>query len=71
MKLFRIDYLLDDDDGSYLTVGEEKDTCEIIRQRELSSDRWRDEDCLWVFVVTEIVEVDGYPILVGDKTGIL
>lgn len=67
MKLFQVNYLQDDDNGSYLTVGTNEDIAETITERELSSEKWNDESCLHYFNTIEIKEVDGYKIAVENK----
>ena len=62
MKLFKIDYMENNDDGSYLTVGSDYDTEETIEQREY--DKRDDWNCLYFLGATEIKEVDGYRIIV-------
>lgn len=56
-KLFQINYLQDNDDGHYLTVGEDNDTEETIRDREYG--RMEDTSCLYFFNASLIEEVDG------------
>ena len=62
MKLFQCDYTEDDDNETYLTVGEDSDTETTIRGRELK--RISDWSCLYFFGVREIKAVDGYKITV-------
>lgn len=62
MKLFQIDYLENNDDVTYLTVGEDEDTCETIEKREY--EKRNDWNCLYFLGATEIKEVDGYEIVV-------
>lgn len=65
MKLFRCNYLENNDEESYLTVGEDFDTESSIEERELKKrDDW---NCLYFFGANEIKTVDGYEILVGKK----
>jgi len=62
MKLFQCDYLENNDDETYLTIGEDTDTEDTIKERELNSrDDW---NCLYFFGVREIKEVNGHKIIV-------
>lgn len=64
MKLFRIDYLEDDDDECYLTVGSDDDSEDSIKERELNKrDDW---NCLYYLHAREVKEVDGHKIFVED-----
>lgn len=62
MKLFQCNYLENNDDETYLTVGEDSDTVETISDRELN--RRDDWNCLYFFNVKEIKEVNGHKIIV-------
>ena len=62
MKLFQCNYLENNDDETYLTVGNDSDTEDFIKERELS--KTKDWNCLYYFGVNEITEVDGYKIIV-------
>lgn len=61
-KLFQINYMQDNDDGSYLAVGEDADTEESIRDREY--EKLKDKSCLYFFAARLIEEVDGHKIIV-------
>lgn len=61
-KLFQINYMQDNDDGSYLTVGEDTDTKESVRDREY--EKLKDKSCLYFFDARLIEEVDGHKITV-------
>lgn len=63
MKLFYVDYMEDMNDNSYLKVGEDFDTEETIKEKELQG-HLKDRDCLYYVGVSEINEVDGYKIIV-------
>lgn len=64
MKLFRVDYLEDDDDESYLTVGNDSDTEDSIEERERNKrDDW---NCLYYLHAREVEEVDGHRIIVEE-----
>lgn len=64
MKLFRIDYLEDDDHECYLTVGNDGDTEDSIKERELNKrDDW---NCLYYLFAREVREVDGHRIIVEE-----
>ncbi len=60
MKLFRVDYMDDYDDETYLTVGNSKEEVEERETNELQKECWCFMGC-WVF---EINEVDGHKIIV-------
>lgn len=62
MKLFQINYLENNDDVSYLTVGEDSDTTETIEKREYQ--KRNDWNCLYFLGATEIKEVGGHKIIV-------
>ena len=64
MKLFRVDYSEDDDDESYLTVGNDNDTEDSIEKREY--DKRDDWNCLYYLYAQEVKEVDGHRIIVED-----
>lgn len=61
-KLFQINYMQDNDDYSYLTVGEDTDTEESVRDREY--EKLKDKSCLYFFSARLIEEVDGHKIIV-------
>lgn len=62
MKLFRINYMEDGDAETYLTIGEDSDTKETIKEREINKrDDW---NCLFYLLAREITEVDGHKIIV-------
>lgn len=62
MKLFMINYMEDDDEDSYLTIGKDDETEESVKEREI---RKRDDwNCLHFLYTKEIEEVDGHKILV-------
>lgn len=64
MKLFRIDYLEDDDHECYLTVGNDDSTEDSIKERELNKrDDW---NCLYYLFAIEIKEVGGHRIIVEE-----
>lgn len=60
MKLFLVNYLEDNYDGHYLTVGTDQDTEEDIEKREYDKKDW---GFLYFFGVTEIKEVNGHKII--------
>lgn len=62
MKLFQVNYIEDDDEETYLTIGEDSDTNETIKQREINKrDDW---NCLYYLFAREITEVNGHKIIV-------
>lgn len=64
MKLFRIDYMENNDDESYLTVGNDDDTEDSIEKREYNKrDNW---NCLYYLYAREVKEVDGHRIIVEE-----
>ena len=64
-KLFQCNYLENNDDGAYLTVGCDDDTEETVRAREIKKrDNW---NCLYLFGVRQIVEIDGHKIMSAEK----
>ena len=67
MKLFNVSYLQGNYDGSYLTVGEDNDTPETIREREMKSTRWENPSELDSLSVKEITEIEGYNISLLPK----
>lgn len=67
MKLFNIVYTQDNDNGSYLVVGEDSDDDKSIINKELSSVKWEDQSCLYHVDAIEITEIDGYKIIVERK----
>ena len=60
MKLFQVNYLENNDDETYLTVGEDNDTAKTIEKREY--EKRNDWNCLYFLGATEIIEVDGLKI---------
>lgn len=62
MKLFKVDYLENNEAESYLTVGKDNDSCESIKKREI--DKRNDWNCLYFLSAHEITQVDGYKIIV-------
>ena len=60
MKLFRVDYMDDCDDDTYLTIGNSKEEVEKREKTKLSSELSCFMGC-WIF---EIDEVDGHKIVV-------
>lgn len=60
MKLFRVDYMDDCDDETYLTVG---DSTEEVEQRETEKLQNQCSCFMWCFVF-EIGKVDGHKIIV-------
>ena len=60
MKLFRVDYMDDCDDDTYLTIGNSKEEVEERETNKLSSELSCFMGC-WIF---EIDEVDGHKIIV-------
>lgn len=62
MKLFQVNYLENNDDEQYLTVGTDEDTPETIEKREY--EKRNDWNCLYFLGATEVREVDGYKIIV-------
>lgn len=61
-KLFQCNYLENNDDETYLTVGCDNDTEETVKEREIKKrDDW---NCLYFFGVRQIVEIDGHKIIV-------
>lgn len=62
MKLFQVNYLENNDNEAYLTVGTDDDTSETIEKREYEKrDDW---NCLFFLGATETTEVDGHKITV-------
>ena len=61
-KLFQINYQQDNEYDSFLTVGEDNDTEESIRNRE--HEKFKDKSCLFFFDAVLIDEVDGHKIIV-------
>lgn len=62
MKLFQVNYMENNDDETYLTVGEDADTEESIKEREYNKrDDW---NCLYFLGAREVTEVDGHKIIV-------
>lgn len=62
LKLFEVSYMENNDDVTYLTVGEDTDTGETIEEREYNKrDDW---NCLYFIGAIEIKEVDGHKIIV-------
>ena len=61
-KLFQINYQEDNEYDSYLTVGEDTDTKESVRDRE--HEKFKDKLCLHFFDAYLIDEVDGHKIIV-------
>jgi len=66
MKLFYVDYMEDMDSNSYLKVGEDSDTEDSIKEKELLG-FLKDIDCLYYVGVNEIKEVDGYKVILENK----
>lgn len=62
MKLFQVNYLENNDDETYLTIGSDDDTSETIEKREY--EKRSDWNCLYFLDATEIAEVDGHKIIV-------
>lgn len=62
MKLFQVNYLENNDDETYLTVGTDEDTSETIEKREY--EKRNDWNCLYFLGAREISEVDGHKIIV-------
>ena len=61
MKLYKVDYMDDCDDESYLTIGNSKEEVEEREIKRLSSECACFMGC-WVF---EVDEVDGHKIIVN------
>lgn len=64
MKLFRVDYMDDNDLETYLTVGESKEEVEEREKKKLQESL----SCFMFCFVYEIDEVDGYKIEVKNPT---
>lgn len=62
MKLFLVNYLENNDEESYLTIGTDDDTNETIEKRERQ--KRNDWNCLYFLSSTEIKEIDGHRIIV-------
>lgn len=62
MKLFRVNYMENNDEESYLTVGNDYDTEDFIAEREYN--KRNDWNCLYYLHAREIKEVDGHRIIV-------
>lgn len=60
-KLYRVNYLQDNDSGTYLTIGSDDDTEDTVTARELES--FGDKSCLYSFHATEVKEVKGHKII--------
>ena len=67
MILFEIDWATDADSGSYLTVGNDTDTEEMIKDRERNKDDWKSAPWFGFFEASKVASIDGYRILVGEK----
>lgn len=65
MKLFQVNYLENNDDETYLTVGTDDDTSETIEKREY--EKRNDWNCLYFLSAREIEEVDGHKIIVEQN----
>lgn len=62
MKLFKVNYLENNDEVTYLTIGTDEDTCETIEKREY--EKRNDWNCLYFLRAKEVTEVDGRKIIV-------
>lgn len=62
MKLFQVNYLEDDDEEMYLTIGSDEDTKEMIEKKEY--EKRNDWNCLYFLRAKEINEIDGHKIIV-------
>lgn len=65
MKLFEISCMDGGFHESYLTVGQDNDTEETIKKREMN--KRDDRDSLFYLMAREIETVDGYRIIVTEE----
>ena len=66
MKLFEVNILYDCYNNSYLMVGKDDDTEESIKNKVRRSYEENEDIDYYVFIVSEITEVDGHKIRVEE-----